>query len=107
MYLTGTQAAALLGISRRTLYHWHHEGRLTQSDWTVEHITARRLELLPRPRGPRRQSGDNWTVNFDGASLEDMRKLREFLNSGAVERMLDAAVAWEKGDETAPLGSGK
>lgn len=56
MYLTGNQAAALLGISRRTLYRWHHEGRLRQSDWTVEHITARRAQLLPRPRGPKRNA---------------------------------------------------
>jgi hypothetical protein len=46
---------------------------------------------------------DDWSINFDGASLEDIRKLRDFLNSGAVERMLAAAVAWENGDSEPPV----
>jgi excisionase family DNA binding protein len=53
-YLTGNQAAALLGISRRTLYRWHHEGRLYAWQWTADQIEARRAELHKRPRGPRR-----------------------------------------------------
>ena len=53
-YLTGDQVAALLGVSRRTLYRWHHEGRLATWEWTIEQIAARRAELRPRPRGPQR-----------------------------------------------------
>jgi predicted site-specific integrase-resolvase len=53
-YLTGNQAAALLGISRKTLYRWHHEGRLLSTEWTLEQINARKHELAKRPRGPRR-----------------------------------------------------
>lgn len=53
-YLTGDQVAALLRVSRRTLYRWHHAGRLLVSDWTAERIAARRAELRPRPRGPGR-----------------------------------------------------
>jgi len=26
--ITGAEAAARLGVSRKTLYRWHHEGRL-------------------------------------------------------------------------------
>ena len=52
--MTGAQAARLLGVSRRTLYRWHHEGRLLCHEWTREAIEARRDELRPRPRGPRR-----------------------------------------------------
>jgi excisionase family DNA binding protein len=54
MHLTGNAAAALLGISRRTLYRWHHEGRLPAWQWTPEQIEARRADLAPRKRGPRR-----------------------------------------------------
>jgi predicted site-specific integrase-resolvase len=54
MYLTGNQAAALLGISRKTLYRWASEGRLPQWQWTIEQIEARKHELGKRKRGPRR-----------------------------------------------------
>jgi predicted site-specific integrase-resolvase len=53
-YLTGNQAARLLGISRRTLYRWADEGRLYQWQWTEAQIEARRAQLAKRPRGPRR-----------------------------------------------------
>ena len=53
-YLTGAEVAALLGVSRRTLYRWHHEGRLDLADWTYERIAARRALLGKRPRGPQR-----------------------------------------------------
>jgi hypothetical protein len=53
-HLTGQEAAALLGISRKTLYRWHHEGRLPAWQWTAEAIEARRADLAPRKRGPRR-----------------------------------------------------
>jgi hypothetical protein len=46
--------------------------------------------------------GDDWSINFDGASLAEIHALRDFLNSGAVERMLAAAVAWEHGDTEPP-----
>ncbi len=52
MYLTGDQAATLLGITRRTLYRWAHEGRLCTWEWTEERLTARAHELKPRKRGP-------------------------------------------------------
>jgi hypothetical protein len=44
------------------------------------------------------RAGDDWTINFDGASLEDIRKLRTLLNSGAIEQLLGAAVAWDNGE---------
>jgi excisionase family DNA binding protein len=53
-WLTGFEAAAMLRISRRTLYRWHHEGRLPQWQWTAEQIEARRPELHKRQRGPTR-----------------------------------------------------
>jgi predicted site-specific integrase-resolvase len=54
IYLTGAAAAALLGISRRSLYRWLHEGRIACTDWTVETLEARRADLVKRPRGPKR-----------------------------------------------------
>ncbi len=53
-YLTGQEAARMLNISRRTLYRWHHEGRLPAWQWTADQIEARRHELVKRKRGPRR-----------------------------------------------------
>jgi hypothetical protein len=53
-WLTGNEAAALLGISRRSLYRWHHSGRFPSWQWTEAQIEARRAELQPRTRGPRR-----------------------------------------------------
>jgi hypothetical protein len=52
--MTGTEVAAMLGVSRRTLYRWHHQGRLYQWEWSEETITARRPLLQKRPRGPQR-----------------------------------------------------
>lgn len=46
---------------------------------------------------------DEWTINLDGASLAEIHALRDFLNSGAIERMLAAAVAWENGDTQPPV----
>lgn len=54
MFLTGNQTAAMLGVSRRTLYRWHHAGRFPAWQWTEAQIEARRVELQPRRRGPRR-----------------------------------------------------
>ena len=48
--MTGDAAAAMLGVSRRTLYRWHHEGRLHIWEWE----TAQPAQLQKRPRGPRR-----------------------------------------------------
>ncbi len=53
-YLTGAEAAAMLHVSRRTLYRWAAEGRLPQWQWTAAQIEARRHELFKRKRGPRR-----------------------------------------------------
>jgi hypothetical protein len=53
-HLTGNAAATLLGVSRRTLYRWHAEGRLYAWEWTAETIEARRPLLQKRPRGPQR-----------------------------------------------------
>ena len=53
-YLTGDQAAALLGISRRSLYRWAREGRLPQWQWTAAQIEAKRAQLQKRKRGPAR-----------------------------------------------------
>jgi predicted site-specific integrase-resolvase len=52
--VTGNEAAAALGISRRSLYRWAAQGRLHPWQWTEEQIEARRHELQKRPRGPRR-----------------------------------------------------
>lgn len=52
--LTGREVAALLGVSRRSLYRWHAEGRLYVWEWNAETIEARRSSLQKRPRGPRR-----------------------------------------------------
>lgn len=48
--MTGQQAADLLGVSRTTLYRWHHEGRLYCWEWETE----RARTITKRPRGPRR-----------------------------------------------------
>lgn len=53
-HLTGEAAAALLGISRRSLYRWAAEGRLPAWQWTPEQIEARRADLAKRKRGPAR-----------------------------------------------------
>lgn len=53
--MTCAEVAALLGVSRRSVYRWAEDGRLAQSDWTLEAIEARRAELVPRPRGPKVQ----------------------------------------------------
>lgn len=52
--MTGNEVAARLGVSRRTLYRWHHEGRLPAWQWTPEQIEARAAELGKRKRGPAR-----------------------------------------------------
>lgn len=53
-YLTGEQAADLLGISRKSLYRWATSGRLPSHFWTVEYIIANRAQLQKRKRGPAR-----------------------------------------------------
>lgn len=46
---TGSEAAQMLGVSRRTIHRWVSEGRIAYP------ITYRALEgLSPRPRGPQR-----------------------------------------------------
>lgn len=50
MSITGSEAAALLGVSRRTLYRWIDEGRLSYP-LTRADIEARKPGK--RPRGPR------------------------------------------------------
>lgn len=52
--LSGAAVAALLGVSRKTLYRWHYEGRLFVHEWTPAAIDARRHLLTKRPRGPQR-----------------------------------------------------
>lgn len=48
--MTGSEVAQMLGVSRRTLYRWHHEGRLYVWEW--ESDKARTLQK--RPRGPKK-----------------------------------------------------
>jgi Helix-turn-helix domain len=50
-YITGEQAAELLGVSRRTIYRWVHEGRIS-IPFSKADIEARRPTV--RPRGPKR-----------------------------------------------------
>ena len=46
--MTGAEAAARLGVSRKTLYRWHHEGRLYVWQWG-------QVDAMPkRKRGPKR-----------------------------------------------------
>jgi predicted site-specific integrase-resolvase len=52
--MTGREVAARLGVSRRTLYRWHHQGRLPAWQWTEAYIEAHRAELVRRARGPAR-----------------------------------------------------
>lgn len=53
-YLTGEEAAALLGVSRRRLYRWMERGVLAAEDWTAERLIAKRDVLLARkPTAPR------------------------------------------------------
>jgi len=44
--MTGAEAAAALGVSRRTLYRWHEKGMLYRWQWTPEDIEERRAALL-------------------------------------------------------------
>jgi predicted site-specific integrase-resolvase len=53
-WLTGQEAAALLGISRKSLYRCMAEGRIACTDWTLERLEARKHELVRRKRGPAR-----------------------------------------------------
>lgn len=54
--MTGNEVAAMLNVSRRTLYRWHHSGRLYGWQWTAAQIEAKRAQLQPRKRGPARNS---------------------------------------------------
>jgi predicted site-specific integrase-resolvase len=47
--MTGAEAAARLGVSRRTLYRWHEEGYLYCWQW--EQVAA----MPKRARGPKRK----------------------------------------------------
>ncbi len=49
--MTGHEAAALLGVSRRTLYRWIDEGRLSYARSRADIET---LRPQVRQRGPRR-----------------------------------------------------
>lgn len=49
---SGDEAAALLGVSRRTIYRWIEEGRLAYP-LTRADILSRRPQV--RPRGPQRR----------------------------------------------------
>lgn len=49
--ITGAEAASILGVSRRTIYRWIDEGRLSYP-LRREDIEHRRPQV--RPRGPRR-----------------------------------------------------
>ncbi len=49
--ISGDEAAAMLGVTRRTVYRWINEGRLAYP-LTRAGIEAQRPR--PRPRGPKR-----------------------------------------------------
>lgn len=50
-YLTGAEAAELIGVSRKTIYEWAADGRISMP-FTRSDIEARRPEK--RARGPKR-----------------------------------------------------
>lgn len=55
-YLTGEQVAALLGVSRRTIYRWADMGRIPEPwAWRQETI-APLIGIGPLPKGPPRRS---------------------------------------------------
>lgn len=62
-YLTGEQVAALLGVSRRTIYRWADAGRIPpQWAWRQETI-APLIGIQRRPPGPpRRPESRRYTV---------------------------------------------
>lgn len=49
--ITGQEAAQLLGVSRRTVYRWLDEGRLS---YPLTRAAIEGRQLSKRPRGPRR-----------------------------------------------------
>lgn len=55
--MTGAAAAAMLGVSRRTLYRWHKEGRLYLWEWGTE----KAMGMRPRKRGPKR---DRYSIRY-------------------------------------------
>lgn len=62
-YLTGEEAARMLGITRRTLYRWAEYMRIPGPDqWTRDGL-APYVGLPPLPKGPpRRPSSARYTI---------------------------------------------
>lgn len=61
-HLTGDEAAALLGVSRRTLYRWAERGRITRAWWQRDTL-APYVVIDKLPKGPpRRRSSLRYTV---------------------------------------------
>lgn len=54
-HLTGNQVAALLGVTRRTVYHWADQGRIPPAwNWRHETIAPLAGVVTKRRRGPAR-----------------------------------------------------
>lgn len=70
--MTGSAIAAALGVSRKTVYRWLDEGRLT---WPRDRADLDRQRLTTRPRGPRR---DPWSVRYRSGrhSFDEVRGTR-------------------------------
>lgn len=56
--MSAAQAAQMLGVTRRTVYRWLDEGRLS---WPLDRQALERNPPRPRRRGPQRNP---WSVRY-------------------------------------------
>lgn len=56
--MSATDAALLLGVTRRTVYRWLDEGRLS---WPLDRQTLEQNSPRPRRRGPQRSP---WSIRY-------------------------------------------
>lgn len=60
-YLTGDEAAALLGVSRRTVYRWAEIGRIPPAYLWRQDMLAPYIGIGYLPKGPLRR---RWSVRY-------------------------------------------